>query len=464
MIKPFRSIYSVSSLPYLLLFFHSLILFQACTSKIRIKNPELNVRNALQASIRFETSGQAGAAIEYRETGSTDIKKKFSESEGQDHHLTLFKLEPNTGYSYRIRCFSGSDTVISEANSFKTPPLPVTFSRLNVTIDSGHVFDGYILLRKAEDPAIQFMIDQTGAPVWYHAYDTAVSRFYSWTDENTILSLKDEDLIQELDLHSNILFELGRGEKGFTDPLHHEIIKDGSGNIHSLTRNMKLFDLSERGGLEKDTIFGDGILVLDSTGQKIWEWDIYEFEDPLEDPRIDRMKKDWSHGNSLDIDTDGHYLVSFRNFHQVWKIHSGTGEIIWKLGMDGDFDLDEDEIFLSQHTAHINRFGELMIFDNGGPERMYSRAISFRIMGKGKYRPGKIKLRLPGELYSFKEGSAYLIDDEKILFCSSRTNNQVITNLKGDILWQLRSSDSFYRAYYIPEIPAFDDQPIHEIL
>jgi hypothetical protein len=215
---------------------------------------------------------------------------------------------------------------------------------------------------------------------------------------------------------------------------------------------MKLFDLTEFGGIERDTIFGDGILVLDKEGNKIWEWDMYQFVNPLEDDNINSMKKDWSHGNSLCIDRDGHYLISFRNFHQIWKIHSESGEIIWKLGMNGDFDLSEDDFFYSQHTAYINRNGELMIFDNGGPDRMYSRVISFYIEAKGKYKPGKIRVQLPRELYSFKEGSAYLIEEDKILFCSSRTNNLVITNLEGIILWQLRSSTTFYRAYYLEEI------------
>lgn len=86
---------------------------------------------------------------------------------------------------------------------------------------------------------------------------------------------------------------------------------------------------------------------------------------------------------------------------------------------------------------------------------MYSRVISFNIESKGKHKPGKIRVQLPRELYSFKESIAYLIEGDKILFFSSRTNNLVITNLEGEILCQLRSSETFYKAYCIKEIPCF---------
>ena len=68
------------------------------------------------------------------------------------------------------------------------------------------------------------------------------------------------------------------------------------------------------------------------------------------------------------------------------------------MGMEGDFSLQDDEIFYSQHTAFNNRYNELMIFDNGGPDRRLSRAITFDMDGKGVYQSGTIRISLPGEL------------------------------------------------------------------
>lgn len=40
----------------------------------------------------------------------------------------------------------------------------------------------------------------------------------------------------------------------------------------------------------------------------------------------------WSHGNALDLDTDGNLLVSFRNLSEVVKIDTRTGRVMWRLG------------------------------------------------------------------------------------------------------------------------------------
>lgn len=432
------------------------LLLVSCDLKQNLTDLSIDNSNALRASLRFSISDTDHPALWYWNIEEPDHVHQKSLPSVRQQHVVLYHLSPSSEYALLVTSGRQPELISSDTIKFETPRLPYTLPRLSVTLDSGEVFDGYIMVRKVEDPSQQLLMDARGDIVWYHQFDTIVSRFYSWTSEGTILSLHDEDEIVEFDLTGAVLNTLAFGENGFDQQLHHEIIRDENDRIISLTRNMQIFDLTEFGGLEQDTIYGDGILVLDNHGKKLWEWDMYRYEDPLQDININAMKKDWSHGNSLGIDRDGHYLISFRNFHQIWKVHSETGEILWKLGMNGDFDLSGKEIFYSQHTAYVNRFGEVMIFDNGGPERPVSRVISFNVDSKGVYEPGRINVELPRELYTFKEGSAYLMDDDKILFCSTRTNNLVITNLKGDILWQLRSSESFYRAYYLSEIPAFE--------
>ncbi len=427
----------------------------SCDPGHKISDLTIDNSNALQVRIEFKTSPIPDPIIRYWKNSKPEEVYEKELSGYMKLEVILYRLSPNTSYGFQI--IEGSEESVWQSDTmyFETPRLPLTLPKLNIMVDSGDVFEGYLMVRHVADPSYQILINDQGDIVWYHPLDTLVSRFYSWTDDKTILSLHSENEIIEFDLSGETVNTMKYGENGFDQYLHHEIIQNHSNQVVSLTRNMKLFDLTEFGGTANDTIFGDGILVLDKEGNKVWEWDIYQHEDPLLDENINEMKKDWSHANSLEIDSDGHYLISFRNFHQIWKIHSLTGDIIWKMGMNGDFDLSEDEIFYSQHAAYINIFGELMIFDNGGPERMYSRAISFNIRAKGEYDPGRVWITLPREFYSFKEGSAYLIGDDKVLFCSSRTNNLIITDLEGHILWQLHSTESFYRAFYIEDIPAF---------
>ncbi len=146
------------------------------------------------------------------------------------------------------------------------------------------------------------LVDHKGEIIWYHEFDTVVFRPYSWTGRGTIIALENEDQITESDMGGNLIFNLEYGEKGFTHLLHHEILKDRYGNILALTRNNKVSDLSGVGGTEADTVSGDGILVLDSIGNKIWEWNIFNHFDPADDPDVIKLMDDWSHANSLSID------------------------------------------------------------------------------------------------------------------------------------------------------------------
>ena len=41
------------------------------------------------------------------------------------------------------------------------------------------------------------------------------------------------------------------------------------------------------------------------------------------------------------------------------------------------------------------------------------------------------------------------LDQDKFLFASSVNNRVVITNMNGEVLWNLNSDYSFYRAYYL---------------
>ncbi|HLF35391.1 MAG TPA: aryl-sulfate sulfotransferase [Cyclobacteriaceae bacterium] len=444
-----RNIYS------LLIVYVILAMFLYCCTGEKIYNLVVKPVNAIQVTMKFDIRIAEKINFKYWETSSPDETFIEINKPSRHHQITLFNLKPGTRYGYVIE-IAGSEKSFSTDTSFFTTLIPEpSLPELSLSTDSGNVFNGFIMIRTVEGLSRQLILDNRANIVWYHDFDSTVTRFYSWTNRNTVLSLDNEDHIHEFDLEGNTIFELNIGEKGFSKFLHHEIIRDNSGRILSLTRNMQLFDLSEFGGNPADTVYGDGILVLDSTGNRVWEWDMYKYSDPLEDDSIKRMRIDWSHGNSLSIDADGNYLVSFRNFHQVWKINSSSGDIIWKLGLKGDFELKEENLFYSQHSVFTNRFNEITIFDNGLPGT-YSRLISFNMTADSQVVAGRYNLRLPASLYTVKEGSGYFIDDDKILFCSSRNNVIVVINTSGNILWELHTPEPVYRAYYIDDPELFN--------
>ncbi len=428
------------------------ILFR-CGPSNEILNLESDLSNALRAEFSFLTKSAATVTIEFWEAGSDQHLLSQSSRNNTNHRIILLKLKPHTMYEHQFIMESGERIIRSEIKTFLTDSLPDFLPDMVLVKDSGDVFDGNILIRNVQPPGQQILIDNRGQIVWYHVFDTMLFRPFSWTSDQTILALKSDKAMHEINLKGELVLDFKYGQQDFTELLHHEILKDKDDNILSLTRKNQVFDLSSLGGSASDTIKGDGIIVFNSAGEKIWEWDIFDRTDPLKDPDILRSKEDWSHANSISIDVDGHYLVSFRHFNQIWKVHSETGEVLWKLGKNGDFAMQPDQYFYLQHAAHINASGELMLFDNGGPGRMISRAISYRIDPDTKQvRTGKVNVFLPKSLFSFKQGSAYLIDEDKVLICSSIKKSIIITDLEANILWHLKLSESVYRANYIEKV------------
>ena len=97
-----------------------------------------------------------------------------------------------------------------------------------------------------------------------------------------------------------------------------------------------------------------------------------------EDLTADRI--DYVHGNSIEVDSDGHIIISSRHLDEITKINTVTGAIIWRLGgKNNQFSFVNDTAkFSHQHSARILKNGNLFLFDNGvfhTPQ--YSRAVEY---------------------------------------------------------------------------------------
>jgi len=163
-------------------------------------------------------------------------------------------------------------------------------------------------------------------------------------------------------------------------------------------------------------------------------------------PEINRFKKDWGHANALAIDRDGHYLISWRDFNQIWKIHKETGEVIWKYGAE-TISKARDKFF-GQHAVQLSLDGDYMVFDNGRADiRRSSRAVAFSFDGHS-FR-NTLSINLPDSLFTVRQGNVQQFAEDRFLFSSTMRKLLAVTNRQGDILWLARSDHEFYRAYYL---------------
>lgn len=232
------------------------------------------------------------------------------------------------------------------------------------------------------------------------------------------------------------------------------------------------------------TLTGDVLIDLDTDHKPVWVWN--EF-DHLDTNRHPYLYPDWTHTNAVVYSPDDHDLiVSLR--HQFWVIKvdyndgQGTGDILWKLGYQGDFTLqngtDPVDWFYAQHDVNVsssNSSGtfDIMLFDNGN-----SRVLDTNgdVCGSSTPCASRVPVLQIDEsaktasiewvddlspVFSLFGGSSRLLDNGNVEFdeCAptSPANNaaifEVTKTAPPKTVWQMQITGQYaYRAFRIPSL------------
>lgn len=157
--------------------------------------------------------------------------------------------------------------------------------------------------------------------------------------------------------------------------IHHDFVELPNGHLLLLVNINK--DYSDLPGYPgTTTVLGDAVVDLDQNFNPVWTWSSF---DHLDVNRHPMQFPDWTHSNAILYSADdGNIVLSMR--HQSWILKidyangTGTGNVLWKLGYQGDFTLLDSttpaDWFFAQHFANIispNTTGDIQVamFDNG---------------------------------------------------------------------------------------------------
>jgi hypothetical protein len=261
-----------------------------------------------------------------------------------------------------------------------------------------------------------------------------------------------DQILREIDLAGNVVFETNvavvnerlaaMGRKRINS-FHHEARRLPDGKILVLAGNERLLTGVQGNG--EVNVLGDAILVLDSELQVVWAWDAFDHLDAARKASQDEKcevgqggcpvfhltetANDWLHGNSLALTPDGHILYSIR--HQDWVIKidfnhgAGSGQVIWRLGKDGDFVMisDEEEPWFShQHDASIVQVegaDRVLLLDNSNARALANENANSRgqlIELDEVNRTARLVLNLDLGRHAFALGSAQRMDNGHFVF------------------------------------------------
>jgi arylsulfate sulfotransferase len=274
---------------------------------------------------------------------------------------------------------------------------------------------------------------------------------------------------------------------------HHEARKLPNGNYLVLADSERI--LTGVQGPGPVDIIGDTILVLDPNLQVLWAWDAFDHLDPHRAAILGEtctypagfscgafylapMANDWLHGNALQLTPDGNILYSIR--HQDWVIKidyqngAGSGNILWKLGVGGDFTLalprrpepDPYPWFSHQHDPGFLPDGvTLTLYDNGNTRIArrpggHSRGQVYVLDEAG--REARPILNAGMGIYSDAVGSAQLLPNGDYHFDSGFLNittgaspfsaQSVEVNSVGTRVWGIQVGQLEYRSFRMPSL------------
>ena len=244
--------------------------------------------------------------------------------------------------------------------------VPSNFPHINITVND-NPDDGYIFLdnRTSGSNSFNVIFDNTGSPIWY--IQTNDERRDMKVQRNgmlTMLARTGGYRFIGLDTNYQQVAEY-RAVDGY-DTDEHELIvlEDGSYFLIGVS---------------------NGVTVLQGfspSGELTFQWRAQDNYDPA-----DMIGDGWQfpHMNAIDIDDDGHILLSCRHLNEVTKINRQTSEIIWRLGgVNNQFTFINDSLngFSYQHAIRSVGGGRYTLFDNGNyhsPFARVSRAVEYEL-------------------------------------------------------------------------------------
>ncbi|KPL85894.1 arylsulfotransferase family protein [Herpetosiphon geysericola] len=300
---------------------------------------------------------------------------------------------------------------------FNLPPLTVTLAISNTP---GYIFVSPFRWQSNYTPnRYILMVDNTGTPIFHQGGGPGNFLLdFRKVAENRLTYYDSSTLnYHVLDEHYQ---EVGRYQAGNGYQIdYHEFLLQPNGHaIFMIYANIP-YDLSPYGG-EQNAILTELVLQeLDTAGNVVFQWRSSEHI-PVGDSShslTGSAPVDYIHGNAIEVDTDGHWLISSRHTDEITKINRQTGAVIWRFGGEGNqFQfLDNSPSFFHQHDIRRLANGNLLLYNNWNSlppsANAFSMAMEYKLDEINKTARLVKSFRTNPDQYGVAMGSAQRLDN-----------------------------------------------------
>lgn len=358
-------------------------------------------------------------------------------------------------------------------------PIEYTAQIKNAQLSKGYYFLYTYRMRKqaVKIPGQQLIINGSGHAVYYRTSEIA-SDFMAHA--SGLMSYYSRGKFIVLNPNFKVIDSVSCVNGIETDP--HDFLILPNGHYILIGFDVKDADLSQykifmqnnSPGSKRGKIKYNVIQELDKNKNLIYQWnskDHFNVNDASKVYLNDSLKFDVVHFNSVDVNSNGDFLVSARYFNEVFKIERKTGNILWRMGgPNNQIKCVNDSIpFLGQHHALFSGKENITLFDNGyAAKKTNVRALEYKINEKEKtaelmwtYKNASPMVsEANGNLQKFKDGTAFISYGKLFNGTPNITCEKV--DERGEPVFVLSFKDTVgsYRCYHYPKLPFKLSRPV----
>jgi arylsulfate sulfotransferase len=440
------------------------------------------------------------------------VSESASVTGGAEVKVLVAGMLPQTTYHMRAHVDSPTGPWLDQDQTFTTGALPTDPPIPQFTVSGGAPGSstapspGVELLSLVNTSGAKVMqavvADQKGNVIWFCPVAALPIKPL---DNGHFIVVTFSDLL-EIDLACNTIRDISLPQMnqslqahGYSFPplnvFHHDVVVLPNGHWITLAQITKNFD--DLPGYPGTTgVLGDVLLDIDPSGEVTWAWSVFDHTTTSSPPDVLDINRhllglpDWTHSNAIVYTADGNLLLSVR--HQSWILKidyangTGNGDILWRLGQEGDFTLlgaDSTQWFYAQHFPYIVSSNgsqmSLAVWDNGNlriePDgtacgstptapACYSRATIFQV-DEQSHLASLLWQNLPG-FYSQWGGSIGSLANGNVEFDMTspvdqatpvnQSTSQIMEMTQTDnpqVVWQMNiSGANAYRGHRIPSL------------
>lgn len=259
--------------------------------------------------------------------------------------------------------------------------VPSDFPWINITTNNNPDPDPiFIDNRGGGGKPYNVIFDNTGSPIWYMRMPD--ERRDMKVQHNGVLTMLARDggnHFNGFDTNYNQIATYWAANGYGVDEHELQVLADGTYLLVAL--GTETVDMSRYlvGANTAASVTEQVIQEFTPAGELIFQWrawDHFDVRDQQQFINILGTGFDFTHINAIDIDTDGHILISSRNTSEITKINRDTGEIIWRLGgAHNQFKFLNDPLngTRNQHAVRMVTTNHYTMFDNGN---LHSPSVS----------------------------------------------------------------------------------------